>query len=813
MPTIDLPAWRQRTGWLVAGVTLLYLGQRFVRRLSPTGELRPVDGVGLLAVGLLCLAYWAWCNRTIQAGRSDVGHRATPSVPLRWQPSRTVLATGALAAGTALLVWFARQLFGDSEAAAWLVLLGLLGFILLGQVLDGSYWHSGRRVSSTLPGPIWVGLGLAVAAAVTRVLFVAPVAPDFESVAAAGSLSGLLFRLAGPDRAILVGFVSVCLLPVVVWRTGIVLGWEKAGLGATVMAILGPSLIWEPSVAANSVLAPLLTAGVLWSGAWVARTGHLSGYWHLGMWTGLAWLEGDLWSGSWLLAMVVGGLILQLIVSRDVVCGRWHRGGAWGLGLAATVMLLLLAAPEPWEPRVPAWMPLGSPPDPMALAHMWFRPHSGWMPWSLTLLTPLEGCLALVGLVLALAHWRRQPLLATVGVGWFGGLLLMAAAPEPFTALHHRFMAVPLMLAVPALALGLHKVGTWLDQVEGHLSEAQLLVFCGVLTAAQLPGLFFGANPIQLLVDQYRGVGPPDTAPAAEDTVQLPEAAGDPLHTDLEVLETVPLTTLWHTDGSCTMDSPLGSPRGVAIDGRLGYVYATGVEPPRIVRLELADGTVIRVWDDGQLPEPVDAGMTGDGRLLVLDNQREQVFVLAEDDSSWEMFTKGIGHYRPRGMHVMPDGLVVVADTGHSRITLFGPDGQFVDEHTAWSEVTDLDQPSDVLVTPTGTWAVSPDSALLLNLRSNQRIGGLPRTTTMVGPHLAGLPDGRLVLTDPEMSRLLMLEPDSLRFTQLEPETPPIRPVGVDVWPGDGRVLLAVADAWACRVWLYAFNPDVPSDE
>lgn len=811
MPTFDLPALRQRTGWLVAGVTFLYLGQRLVRRLSPTGELRPVDGVGLLVVGLLCLAYWAWRNRTALAGCPDVGHGAASSVPFRWKPSRTTLATGALAAGAALLVWFARLLSGSSEAAAWLALFGLLGFILLGRILDGSYWHSGRRASSTLPGPIWAGLGLAAAAAVTRVLFVAPVVPDFESVAVAGSLSGLLFRLVGPDRAILVGFVGACLLPVVVWRTGIVLGWEKAGLGAAVMAILGPSLIWEPSVAANSVLAPLLTAAVLWSGAWVARTGQRSGYWRLGMWTGLAWLEGDLWSGSWLLAMVVGGLILQLIVSRDAVFGRLHRGGAWGLGLVATVMLLLLSAPEPWDPRVPAWMPLGAPPDPMALAYMWFRPHSGWMPWFLTLLTPLEGCLALVGLVLGLTHWRRQPLLAVVGIGWFGGLLLMSATPAPFTVLHHRFMAVPLMLAVPALALGLHKVGTWLDQVEGHLSEAQLLVLCGVLTAAQLPGLFFGANPIQLLVDQYRGVGP-DTAPAAEDAAQLPEAAGDPLHADLEVMETVPLTALWHTGGSCTMDSLLGSPRGVVIDGRLGYVYATGVEPPRIAMLELEDGAVVHIWDDGQLPEPVDAGMAGDGRLLVLDNQREQVFALAEDDSGWEVFTKGTGHYRPRGMHVMPDGSVLVADTGHSRITLFGPDGLFVDEHTAWTGVTDLDQPSDVLVNRTGTWAVSPDLALLLNLGSNLRIGGFPRTTTMAGPHLADLPDGRLVLTDPEMSRLLMLEPDSLRFTQLEPETPLIRPVGVDVLPGDGRVLLAVADAWNCRVSLFAFDSEAPTD-
>lgn len=807
MPIIDLSALRPRTGWLVAGVALLYLGQRFVRRLSPTGEFRPVDGVGLLAVGLLCLAYWAWHNRTVLAGHPAGGHGAAPPAPFRWPPFRTVLVMGALAAGAALPVWLARLISGSSEAAAWLALLGLLGFILLGRVLDGSHWHSGRGDSSTLPGPVWVGLGLAVAAAVTRVLFAAPVAPDFESVAGAGSLSGLLFHLAGPDRAVLVGFIGACILPVVVWRTGIVLGWEKAGLGAAVMAILGPSLIWESPVAATSVLAPLLTACVLWLSVRAFRTGRLSGYWHLGMGTGLAWLEGDLWTGLWLLAMAAGGLFLQLIVSRDTVFERLRQGSAWGLGLVGTVMLVLLAAPEPWDPQVPAWMPLEFPPDPMALAHMWFRPHSGWMPWFLTLLTPLEGCLALVGLVLALANWRRQPLLATAGAGWFGGLLLTAAAPEPFAALHHRAMVVPLVLAVPALALGLHKVGTWLDQIGGHLPETQLLVFCGVLTAAQLPGLFFGTTPIQLLVDQYRGVGP-DTVPDAG----LPEAAGDPMHADLEVMETAPLTALWHMGGSCGADSLFGSPRGVVIDGRLGYVYATGVEPPRIVRLELGDGAVSRIWDDNQLPEPVDAGMAGDGRLLVLDNQREQVFALAEDDSVWEVFTTGTHHYRPRGMHVMPDGSVLVADTGNSRITLFGPDGIFVDEHTAWTGVTDLDQPSDVLATPTGTWAVAPDSARLLNLRSNLRIGGLPRTTTMAGPHLAGLPDGRILLTDSEMHRLLMLDPDTLRFTQLEPETPLARPVGVDVLPGDGRVLLAVADAWTCSVSLFAFNSEAPAD-
>ena len=57
-----------------------------------------------------------------------------------------------------------------------------------------------------------------------------------------------------------------------------------------------------------------------------------------------------------------------------------------------------------------------------------------------------------------------------------------------------------------------------------------------------------------------------------------------------------------------------------------------------------------------------------------------------------------------------------------------------------------------------------------------------------------------------------MLDPDTLRFTQLEPETPLARPVGVDVLPGDGRVLLAVADAWTCSVSLFAFNSEAPAD-
>ena len=811
MPAIDLPALRQRTGWLVAGVSLLYLGQRFVRRLSPTGELRPVDGLALLAVGLLCLAYWARRNRTVPAGRPARAQAVGEVASFSGLPSRATVVSLALALGAAPSVWLARLLGAGAEAASWLALFALPGLFLLGLLLDGSHWRSGRQDSGALSESGWVGLVLAAAAAVARLLFVAPVAPDFEAVAATGSLSGLLFRLAGPGRAILVGFVGACLLPVAVWRTGIVLGWTGAGLGAALMAILGPSLIWEPSAASTAVLAPLLTACVLWSGVHLTRTGRVSAYWHLGMWTGLAWLEGDLWPGSFLLAVLAGGLVLQLIVLPASVWERLHRGAAWGLGVLATTALVLLAPSGPWDPRVLAWTPLEALPDPMVLANLWFRPHSGWMPWFLTLLTPLEGCLALVGLVLALANWRRQPMLALAGAGWCGGLLLASAAPEPFAALHHRSMVVPLVLSVPALALGLHKAGRWLDQIEGRLSEAQLLVFFGVLAAAQLPGLFFGDNPIQLLVDQYRGVGPGGTSDV-DDAAPLSVAASDPVHSDLEITEAVPLTAIWHTDGTCELNSLLGSPRGVAIDGRLGYVYATGVEPPRIARLELEDGSVSRLWDDGQLPEPVDAGMAGDGRLLVLDNQREQVFAWAEDDSGWTVFTAGTGHYRPRGMHVMPDGSVLVADTGNSRITLFGPDGLFVDDHAAWTGGAEVDQPSDVLVNSTGTWAVAPDSALLMNLKSNLRIGGFPRTTTMAGPHLAGLPDGRIVLTDPEMGRLLLLDPDSLRFTQLEPDTFLARPVGIDVLPGDGRVLLAVADAWTCRVSLFAFASDVSAD-
>ena len=80
--------------------------------------------------------------------------------------------------------------------------------------------------------------------------------------------------------------------------------------------------------AAQAVLAPLLTACVLWSGVRATRTRLPSDYWQLGMWTGLACLEGNLWPGVWLPGLLSGGLVLHLIMSRTDRAARWPRGSA-----------------------------------------------------------------------------------------------------------------------------------------------------------------------------------------------------------------------------------------------------------------------------------------------------------------------------------------------------------------------------------------------------------------------------------------------------------------------------------------------------
>ena len=75
----------------------------------------------------------------------------------------------------------------------------------------------------------------------------------------------------------------------------------------------------------------------------------------------------------------------------------------------------------------------------------------------------------------------------------------------------------------------------------------------------------------------------------------------------------------------------------------------------------------------------------------------------------------------------------------------------------------------------------------------------------MSGPHLADLPDGRFVLTDPVQSRVLLFDPETLRFGRLVPPVAFLRPVGVDVKTANGGFYMAVADAGSCQVSLFGF--------
>ena len=713
IPTISLPDLRFRTGWLVSGTVLVYLGQRFVRRLSQTGEFRPVDGGALLLAGLLCLVVWVWHNRTALSVNPRLSDRV--DIPETLLPN---VATWCVAVGLTGLAALAQLMGAGEETLTWLAVVILLGLVVLGQFHRGGQLRSITTEPSWLPQQAWVGVLLAIAAAVTRLLFVAPVEPDFELVSASGSLTGLLYRLVGPERAILIGFVASCLVPVVVWRAGCALGWSLAGLGAAVMAVLSPGLIWESPWASASVLSPLLITCVIWSAVRCTRSNQTPSYWNLGIWMSLAWMEGDLWPGSWFHALLACGALVQILKSPSGGTERLHRGVAWAIGLMLPSVILVLVAPAPWKPLVLPWDPWSVLPEPMVLANLLFRPHSGWMPWFLTVLTPLEACLGLIGLVITLASWRAQPLLALSGLGWLLGLLFTASDGEVFVAMHRGTLVVPLLLCVPSLALGLQRTAQWLDQIGGRLPDIQLIQLFFVVTAAQLPGLLLGANPIEMIVDQFR-LGDMDSGSAAEQVL-----VNEPTTAQLKVHEAIALDQIWSHGGSCALGRSLGSPRGVVIDSASGFLYATSVDPPTVTKFDLATGEVQDTWDNDQLAAPVDMDIDSKGRLLVLDNLKQQVFVLAEVETGWEVFSKGSTHFSPRGMHVTTDGYVMVADTGHSRVTVFDTNGHFLDEYSAWTTGTELDQPSDVVTNASGIWVTAPDLAMLLEVQHNLRIEG-----------------------------------------------------------------------------------------
>lgn len=263
-------------------------------------------------------------------------------------------------------------------------------------------------------------------------------------------------------------------------------------------------------------------------------------------------------------------------------------------------------------------------------------------------------------------------------------------------------------------------------------------------------------------------------------------------------LPLLPFEQLW-TVGACGPgDDVLDQPHGVAVSGIRRLIYVADTANRRVVEYTF-DGTRSQIYQNPEWEEPVDIALIDEGFPVVLDAATQQLYTLNPITGASETRPSSTSFYRPRGMATDAWGNLLVADTGGARIIEMGPSGDVLGLWGGPETPLGRGQPTDVVSTAGKRWAITPEDGRLWHLDSRGSIAVIERTNTLNGPHLAGLANGALLVSDPARRLILYLastgEPRAI-FAMPQFNTP----TGIAAAQFDRLLYLAVVDTAQCKV-------------
>jgi 4-amino-4-deoxy-L-arabinose transferase-like glycosyltransferase/DNA-binding beta-propeller fold protein YncE len=292
--------------------------------------------------------------------------------------------------------------------------------------------------------------------------------------------------------------------------------------------------------------------------------------------------------------------------------------------------------------------------------------------------------------------------------------------------------------------------------------------------------------------------------PSAASAQAAPRPAIEPTPAaELPPIELMWLAT-WGEPGSGA--GQFAEPRDVAVIGDTVFVADAG---NRRVQAFGRDGAFRTQWSGGMEPfvEPLALAVDHEDRLLVLDSLKGWIYRF---DTTGKPLDRLAGPdsmtYHPRGLAVLPNDTIVVADTGGSRLVLLDAKGTIIGEVGTYGESPgQLNEPTDVVMDAADTYYVL--EAYNQRLQRMDRWGAslgiwpIPPSVAYDGPHMAWAPDGSLLITAPEQGAVQRYAPDGRLLGRWERAGQPMqRPVGITV---DDRSIVYVTDTLAHQVYLF----------
>ena len=267
-------------------------------------------------------------------------------------------------------------------------------------------------------------------------------------------------------------------------------------------------------------------------------------------------------------------------------------------------------------------------------------------------------------------------------------------------------------------------------------------------------------------------------------------------------LPPLPLEAVWAYGTGCGAgDGQLSLPRGLAFHPATGQLFVADTGNRRVVIVE-PDGAPGGLITGDSLQEPVDVAFAPDGAALILDNATQQIY-----RHDWPGLLTPLplatSFYRPRGFAVDAEGGYAVADTGGGRLAVLAADGQQVFQFGGQGSLLARGQPVDAVAVNGVYWVVSAEDGRLWNSNIDGSMTAVRPTNTIDGPHLAGLPDGRLLLSDPARSTFWLLTAQGQPAGQFAYAGQLDLPTGIAAREDAAGILIAVSDTRRCSVSLW----------